>query len=284
MSLFLFAYMYGVHIWATRLTSCFIYREMLGDSAVDGAAIRGLGAGGETLRQKVTISGASVGALELGSLDAVVTDLAASGLPSVVGGMLGLDFLSKFEADLDFANKTMRFHPRGSIVSGALDVESLVEVPLAMHPTGLKTVACRLNASDAFPGVLDMGSFFSVVNWMASASGGVAADHPSVTNSAMTAVGVDGRPMAMATAPFDLEVVGMGGDEGGLRSEYKGECCIGDLPAFASLGASASPFMTVGLDVIGRGRTVLNVGGDRVYLTPGDAPGGMWDSDGPIIQ
>ena len=119
------------------------------------------------MRQKVTISGASVGALELGSLDAVVTDLAASGLPSVVGGMLGLDFLSKFEADLDFANKTMRFHPRGSIVSGALDVESLVEVPLAMHPTGLKTVACRLNASDAFPGVLDMGSFFSVVNWMA---------------------------------------------------------------------------------------------------------------------
>ena len=75
--------------------------------------------------------------------------------------------MSKFEADLDFANKTMRFHPRGSIVSGALDVESLVEVPLAMHPTGLKTVACRLNASDAFPGVLDMGSFFSVVNWMA---------------------------------------------------------------------------------------------------------------------
>ena len=100
----------------------------------------------------------------------------------------------------------------------------------------------------------------------------------------MTAVGVDGRPMAMSTAPFDLEVVGVGGDEGGLRSEYKGECCIGDLPAFASLGASASPFMTVGLDVIGRGLTVLNVGGDRVYLTPGDAPGGMWDSDGPIIQ
>lgn len=69
-----------------------------------------------------------------------------------------------------------------------------------------------------------------------------------------------------------------------MRSEYKGECCVGDLPAFASLGASASPFMTVGLDVLGRGRSVLSVGADAVYLTPGDAPGGMWDSEGPIIQ
>ena len=261
-------------------------REMLGASAIDGAPIRGLGAGGETVRQKVTIAGASVGALELGALDAVVTDLAASGLPSVVGGMLGLDFLSRFELELDFGDKAMRFHPIGSVATGALDVDSLVRIPLAIHPTGLRTVSCRLNGCERFPGILDMGSFFSVCNWMAAARAGVGPDNPVVKNAAMTAVGVDGRPMAMSTAPFDLEVCGDGTDEGGqgLRSEYKGECCVGDLPAFASLGASASPFMTVGLDVLGRGRSVLSVGADAVYLTPGDAPGGMWDSEGPIIQ
>ena len=33
-------------------------------------------------------------------------------------------------------------------------------------------------------------------------------------------------------------------------------------------------FMERPLDVIGRGRTILDVKNDRVYLTPGDAPGG----------
>ena len=70
-------------------------REMLGASATDGAAIRGLGAMGETVRQKVTIDGVGVGSARIGALDAVVTDLDASGLPAVVGGLLGLEFLSK---------------------------------------------------------------------------------------------------------------------------------------------------------------------------------------------
>jgi hypothetical protein len=49
---------------------------------------------------------------------------------------------------------------------------------------------------------------------------------------------------------------------------------VGDLPAFAALGAETSAFMSMGLDVLGRGRTVLDVRNDRLYLTPGDAPGG----------
>jgi hypothetical protein len=136
-----------------------------------------------------------------------------------------------------------------------------------------------LNGGAPFDAIVDAGSFFSVANWMAAASGGVAPDSPNVTTSAMTAVGVDGRQMTMATAAFDLEVLGK--DDGGdasrvasLKSSYKGQCCVGDLPAFAALGAETSAFMSMGLDVLGRGRTVLDVRNDRLYLTPGDAPGG----------
>ena len=83
----------------------------------------------------------------------------------------------------------------------------------------------------------------------------------------------------MATAPFDLEVCGREEEEGAatkssLTSDYRGRCCVGDLPAFAALGAETSAFMSMGLDVLGRGRTVLDVRNDRLYLTPGDAPGG----------
>lgn len=256
-------------------------REMLGSHATDGAAIRGLGSMGETVRQKTTIADVAVGGLTLGDLNAVVTDLSATGLPSVVGGMLGLEFLSRFETEFDFANKTLAFHAPGTIASGAVDVADLVEIPLRTHATGLKLVRCSLNGGAPFDAIVDAGSFFSVANWMAAASGGVAPDSPNVTTSAMTAVGVDGRQMTMATAAFDLEVLGKDDPSGdasrvgeSLKSSYKGTCCVGDLPAFAALGAETSAFMSMGLDVLGRGRTVLDVRNDRLYLTPGDAPGG----------
>ena len=49
----------------------------------------------------------------------------------------------------------------------------------------------------------------------------------------MKAVGIDGRAMNMATAAFTLDVLGAEGEETSLKSEYKGQCCVGDLPAFA---------------------------------------------------
>lgn len=147
-------------------------RETLGSNrCADGAAIRGLGSMGETIRQKTTISGLSLGSLELANLSAVVTDLSATGLPAVVGGMLGLSFLEKFETEFDFTNKTLSFHKPGTIGSGAVDVSTLVEVPLKTHPTGLKTVRCSLNNSKPFDAVVDAGSFFSVVSWLAADSG-----------------------------------------------------------------------------------------------------------------
>ena len=254
-------------------------REMLGAHAVDGAAIRGLGSMGETVRQKTTVSDVAVGGVTFGDLNCVVTDLSATGLPSVVGGMLGLEFLERFETEFDFANKTLAFHAPGTIACGAVDVDDLVEIPLKTHPTGLKLVRCSLNAGAPFDAIVDAGSFFSVVNWMAAASGGVAPDSVGVEASAMTAVGVDGRTMPMSTAAFDLEVLGADGKDSasarnGLASTYKGQCCVGDLPAFAALGAETSAFMSMGLDVLGRGRTVLDVRNDRLYLTPGDAADG----------
>jgi predicted aspartyl protease len=259
-------------------------REMIGDECREGAAIRGLGSMGETVRQKITIDAVSVGSETLGPLDAVVTDLSAAGLPDVVGGLLGLDFLSRFECDFDFAEKTIRLHPRGAIACGALDVAGLIEVPLATHPTGLKTVRIRLNGCEPFPAVVDMGSFLSVVNWMAAARGGVAPDSPETRPSELTATGIDGRTMPMATAPFDLEVCGREEEEGAttkssLTSDYRGRCCVGDLPAFAALGAETAPFASMGLDVLGRGRTVVVAGEDVVYLTPGGTPADGWEAE-----
>ena len=61
-------------------------------------------------------------------------------------------------------------------------------------------------------------------------------------------MGIDGRAMNMATAAFTLDVLGAEG-EGNLAEErvQKGSAGVGDLPAFASLGAETSACMSVGL-------------------------------------
>ena len=52
-------------------------------------------------------------------LDAVVTDLSAVGLPPTIGGLLGLDWLGKYEVEFDFSASTITFWPRGSVSWGA---------------------------------------------------------------------------------------------------------------------------------------------------------------------
>ena len=199
-------------------------RDALGSSATEGAAVRGLGAMGETIRQKIKIPNVTLGSKSLDGFEAVVTDLTKSGLPSTVGGLLGLEFLARFEVEFDFLNRELRFWPRGSVLSGALDVGGLIGVELIRHPVGIKTVSVRLNDSTAFPAIVDMGSAFSVVNWSASHAAGVFIDSPGVKPAAMQAVGVDGRGLNVSLAPFDLEVPAAMDSASGaeaLRSVYK---------------------------------------------------------------
>jgi len=240
------------------------------ENVIEGAAIRGLTGTGETLRQKVTLKGVRMGAHEfVDGLDAVVTDLTAVGLPPVIGGLLGLDFLGKFVVEFDFASSKLSFWPLGAVENGAVDVDDLVKIPMTTHPVGLKTVQVSLNGAAPFSAIVDMGSFFSVANWIASASAGIGPDSDKVKRGGLQVSGVDGQSMNMAMAPFDLRVLGEpGGDD--LSSVYKGMCCVGDLPAFNALGASVSPFMAMGLDVIGRGRCVFDASKNVLYLAKGE--------------
>ena len=83
----------------------------------------------------------------------------------------------QFECEFDFTDKALRFHPPGSVACGAVDASDLVAIPLGTHPTGLRTVQCVLNGGAPFPGIVDMGSFFSVVNWIAANSGACSDSH-----------------------------------------------------------------------------------------------------------
>ena len=247
-------------------------RKMMGKFAEDGAALKGLGAMGETIRQKVVIKNPSLGAVEIPELDAVVTDLRATGLPPVVGGLLGLDFLQRFEVEFDFDKETITFHPRGSAITGVCDVSDLIKIRLKTHPTGLQLAPISLNNCEPIDAIIDMGSLFSVINWKASERAGVTKDSPDLDSSGVISNDVTGAQMGLAIGKFDLKVLGEKSSELSydLESTYKGAACVGDLPAFETLGAKNEPFATIGMDVIGRKRLVLDMYNHRIYLSPGE--------------
>ena len=248
-------------------------RKMMGKFAEDGAALKGLGAMGETIRQKVVIKNPSLGAVEIPELDAVVTDLQATGLPPVVGGLLGLDFLKRFEVEFDFDKEIIAFHPKGSAITGVCDVSSLIKIKLKTHPTGLQLAPISLNNCAPFDAIIDMGSLFSVINWKASERAGVTKDSPDLDSSGVISNDVTGAQMGLAIGKFNLRVLGEGGNSDlahDLESTYKGAACVGDLPAFETLGAKNEPFATIGMDVIGRKRLVLDMYNHRIYLSPGE--------------
>ena len=249
-------------------------RKMMGKFAEDGAALKGLGAMGETIRQKVVIKNPSLGPVVIPELDAVVTDLQATGLPPVVGGLLGLDFLQRFEVEFDFDKEIISFHPKGSAITGVCDVSDLIKIPLKTHPTGLQSAPISLNNCEPIDAIIDMGSLFSVINWKASEKAGVTKDSPDLDSSGVMSNDVTGAQMGLAIGKFDLKVLGEGGNSDGslshdLESTYKGAAYVGDLPAFETLGEKNEPFATIGMDVIGRKRLVLDMYNHRMYLSPG---------------
>jgi len=249
-------------------------RKMMGKFAEDGAALRGLGAMGETIRQKISIKNPSLGSISIEALDAVVTDLRATGLPPVVGGLLGLDFLKMFEVEFDFDKETIVFHKIGSIKCGALDVSELIKIRLKAHSSGLQLAPIALNNTEPIDAIIDMGSLFSVINWKASERAGVSRGSPDLDQSGVISSDVTGSQMGLAIGKFNLKVIGESSSGDGLahdlNSTYKGAACVGDLPAFAVLGASNEPFATIGMDVLGRKRFVLDILNHRIYLSSGD--------------
>ena len=120
-----------------------------------------------------------------------------------------------------------------------------------------------------------MGSLFSVINWKASEKAGVTKDSPDLDSSGVMSNDVTGAQMGLAIGKFDLKVLGEEGNSDGslshdLESTYKGAACVGDLPAFETLGEKNEPFATIGMDVIGRKRLVLDMYNHRMYLSPGE--------------
>ena len=227
--------------------------------------------------------------LKLPTLHAIVTDFPQEHIDPAhdpVEGMLGMELLSLFDVDFDFPNNRLRFYQPGTFNkdtdTASRGSKDLVEIPaLVINETGL--LGFRLTVPGMAQPVLaflDCGSTFSCMNWKAAEVLGLPSKQdPSYRNGpAISAMGIDGKPMLLPTIKQKFTFVGNAQIDPSTKrpigfeappQEWKPwnevRLAIGDLPAFSSmLGDGITPYqgpaVLLGLDVLAQRRVILKAG------------------------
>ena len=225
--------------------------------------IKGLGAGGSTSNSLVSLKGASLCCgnfpenqkeLQLPELTAVVTDFPQEHIDPAhnVEGMLGMEALSLFDLDLDFPAGRIRLWRPGTAKQAA-KAAGLVEIPaIVINESGLYGIRVSAPGPAKQPvlGFIDCGSTFSALNWAAAGYLGLPGknDAKAYANApAITAIGIDGRPILLPTRKTQLNFAGNAQKDpstGELSFEAPPsnwkvwdpvQLAIGDLPVFRDL-------------------------------------------------
>eukprot|EP00873_Tetraselmis_striata_P026355 jgi/Tetstr1/446619/TSEL_034143.t1 len=225
-----------------------------------GAPVAGLGAGGATSPgELVTLEGAEIGGLPLPPLPAIVAPFPQEHLDpghDPVEGMLGMEFLSLFDADLDFLAGRLRLWRPGAARAVA-DRAGLAEVPAAViNDTGL--LGIRVVPSTPFRKAA------------AAHLGNCRLRRPGVS-----VLGVDGKPFTLGTTQLGLDFAGEpfkrpGGAGLGFAPPPPGwvawdpvDAGVGDMPVFGQLlgdgkgSAFRGPAALLGLDIWAQRRVVF---------------------------
>lgn len=254
--------------------------------------IHGLGAGGSTSNSLVPLKGASVccgkfpeteDELKLPELTAVVTDFPQEHIDPAhdVEGMLGMEALSLFDLDLDFPAGRIRLWRPGTAKQAA-EKAGLVEIPaVVLNESGLYGIRVSAPGSQQpVVGIIDCGASFSAINWAAAGFLGLPGktDAKAYANApAVSAIGIDGRPMLLPTRKTQLNFAGDAQKDpatGAVSFEAPPsnwkiwdpvQLAIGDLPVFSDLlgGGADSPASLIGLDILSQRRVILETGATR---------------------
>lgn len=271
--------------------------------------VQGIAAGGVNMAALTELSGVSLpvsndkasspsSAIPLPVLHAVVTDFPQEHLDPAhdpIEGMIGMEFLSLFDVEFDFPRNRLRLYKPGTAPKAGL-----VEIPAAViNDTGL--LAIRVVTAGQQPqqqqqqpilGILDCGSTFSAVNWAATPYLQLPsqANDPIYSNAlAVSAVGLDGKPMVMPTVktrlsfcgnvqvdPTTRQATGFAPPPAGFEPWQAVPLAVGNLPAFAAaLGDGVTPYTgpaaLIGLDILAQRRFILESTTSRqrrVWMSP----------------
>jgi hypothetical protein len=194
-----------------------------------GMTANGFAAGGSSTLQVCPLSGAEVGGcgIQLPRMSAVIVDFPQASIEDPrydIQGMLGMEFVSLFDLDVDFPAGKIRLWNPGEGVKQA-QKDNLVAVPVSLIPGDIPGV--RVAAGEGttpFLGIVDLGASFTLMNSAAAKLSGLPLTSEPGRNG-IAATGVDGRQTMLASRTTDITLLGFTewgdgsrwGDSGALK-------------------------------------------------------------------
>merc|ERR1719171_1662590 len=186
-----------------------------------GMTANGFAAGGSSTLQVCPLNGASVGGcgITLPRMSTVVLDFPQAQIEDPrydIQGMLGMEFVSQFDLDVDFPAKKIRLWNPGEGVKAAQE-DKLVAVPVSLIPGDILGV--RVAAGEGttpFLGIVDLGASFTLMNTAAAKLSNLPlTSEPG--RSGIAATGVDGRQTMLASRTTEITLLGFSDWNDGSR-------------------------------------------------------------------
>ncbi len=245
-------------------------------------SVQGIAAAGMSTQRLVDLPGVSLcckrdgESLNVPELHAIVTDFPQEHIDpkhDPIEGMLGMEFLSMYDVDLDFPNNQIRLYEQGTVSCP----KGMIEIPATViNETGLLAIRVKKpGLNQPVVALLDCGSAFSVVNWAATTFLGMSTDKKDYQNlPAIQGIGVDGKSIQLPISPQQSltfvgeprmdqgRIVGFQEPPTDWRFWKPISLAVGDLPAFSNvLGDGVTPYrgpaVLIGLDILSQRRIIF---------------------------
>jgi hypothetical protein len=252
------------------------------DSSPRSFSVQGIAAAGTSTQRLVDLPGVSLcckrdgESLNVPELHAIVTDFPQEHIDpkhDPIEGMLGMEFLSMYDVDLDFPNNQIRLYEQGTLSCP----KNMVEIPATViNETGLLAIRVKKPGSNQpVVALIDCGSAFSVANWAATPFLGMSSNKKDYKNlPAIQGIGVDGKTIQLPISPQQTltfageprmdqgRIVGFQEPPTDWRSWNPISLAVGDLPAFSNvLGDGVTPYrgpaVLIGLDILSQRRIIF---------------------------
>ncbi|CAM9975197.1 unnamed protein product [Pylaiella littoralis] len=237
------------------------------------------------------VAGQSFGQLKAVVMELPITDIkgkGSEGMEKGVSGILGMDFLARFDVKLDFQSGDATFAKPGVAASGGLGSSEMTGIPGRTLPTGFMVIDVQMKPTEeargspsGIPAIVDLGSAFTIANWPAGRLTGLEPHgrHVRYTGQASrfeavvagaAAPGEVYRPVEVGEANMDM-LIGARKDLGqsaGNRNMIRSRVVMfADLPGFKAMGLTG-PTIILGSDVLklGKGAMIISFFSKKIWL------------------
>ncbi|CAM9303607.1 unnamed protein product [Ectocarpus sp. 6 AP-2014] len=255
-----------------------------GVSAMGSAGTDGMSGLYQVSLGEVKVAGQSFGQLKPVVMELPITDITgkgSEGMEKGVSGILGMDFLARFDVKLDFQSGDATFARPGSAVSGGLGSGDMTGIPGRILPTGFMVIDVKMKPTEAgkgspsgIPAIVDLGSAFTIANWPAGRLAGLEPHGPNVRYNGQVVAGAAApgevyKPVEVGEANMDMLIgarkdLGQSNGSNLIRSRV---VMFADLPGFKAMGMSG-PTIILGSDVLklGKGAMIVSFVSKKVWL------------------